>query len=53
MIFSKEQLKNGIHVNLSRLVFFKDYTEAAIMITNDNTDDALELSEGDSSGYNT
>jgi hypothetical protein len=46
---SKEQLKNGIHVNLSRLVFFKDYTEAAISISNDNTDDALELSEGDSS----
>jgi hypothetical protein len=46
---SKEQLKNGIYVNLSRLVFFKDYTEAAISISNDNTDDALELSEGDSS----
>jgi hypothetical protein len=46
---SKEQLKNGIHVNLNSLVFFKDYTEAYIRIANDNTDDELELSEGDSS----
>ena len=33
----------------SKVKFFKDYTEADISITNDNTDDELELSEGDSS----
>jgi hypothetical protein len=46
---SKEQLKNGINVSLHSLRFFKDHTEADISITNDNTDDELELSEGDSS----
>jgi hypothetical protein len=46
---SKQQFKHGIHVRLGSLRFFKDYTEAHISIDNDNTDDELELSEGDSS----
>jgi hypothetical protein len=36
---------------LDKLEFFKDYTEAYISITNGNTDDKLELSEGDSRAY--